>query len=158
ARRTIINESFEPAIVGTNPILNDLKSLPTLDGYVATTPKPDAQMVLISHRDDPVLATWQYGLGRVVAWTSDALGLWTANWLRWQDAARWWANLVTWTLPSPDSALDVSGKVVNGEGQLSVDLPSDTPVTTSDQQQVQAHIVAPDHSQETVSLQPTAPE
>jgi uncharacterized membrane protein len=92
ARRSIINERFVPAIVGSHPILTGLGPLPKLDGYVATTPKPTAQMVLVSHRDDPVLAVWQYGLGRVAAWTSDALGLWTSQWLSWNEAAQWWAN------------------------------------------------------------------
>jgi Putative glutamine amidotransferase len=155
ARRTIINESFTPAVVGTHPILTGLKGFPNLDGYVSTTPKPAAQMVLVSHRDDPVLAVWQYGLGRVVAWTSDALGLWTSHWLQWNQAAQWWANLVTWTLPSPDSSMNINGKVINGSGQITVDLPT---MQASSQQQVEARIIAPDRSQQTINLQPTAPQ
>ncbi len=154
ARRTIINEPFVPAVVGTHPILTGLKGLPTLDGYVATTPKPAAQMVLVSHRDDPVLAVWQYGLGRVAAWTSDALGLWTSHWLQWNQAAQWWANLVTWTLPAPNSSMNINGQIVDGNGQITVDLPT---TQASAQQQVTVHIIAPDHSQ-TVSLQPAAPQ
>ncbi len=158
ARRTIINETFTPAVIGSHPLLTGLTALPSLDGYVATTPKPNAQMILVSHRDDPVLAAWQYGLGRAVAWTSDDQGLWTTNWLQWKDAARWWANLVTWTLPTPDSALNINSKVVNGTGQLTVDLPAGTTTGVTGTQQVQARIIAPDHSQETAALQPTAPE
>lgn len=157
SRRSIINEPFTPAIVGANPILTGLTALPGLDGYVATTPKPAAQLVLISHKDDPVLAVWQYGLGRVVAWTSDALGLWTTKWLQWSDSARWWANLVTWTLPSPDSALTINGQVIGATGHLTVDLPAGSS-NTSGSQQVQAHIITPDFSQEIVTLQPTAPQ
>ena len=45
-------------------------------------PKP-AGLVVLSHVTkhglDPILAQWQYGLGRVVAWTSDAQGRWSAN-------------------------------------------------------------------------------
>jgi uncharacterized membrane protein len=155
ARRTVINEPFVPAVVGTHPILTGLTGLPTLDGYVATTPKPTAQMVLISHRDDPVLAVWQYGLGRVVAWTSDALGLWTSHWLQWNQAAQWWANLVTWTLPTPNSSMNINGQIVDGNGQITVDLPT---TQASNQQQVTAHIIASDHSQQTINLQPTAPQ
>ena len=157
-RRAIINEPFVPAVVGSHPILTGLGALPQLTGYVATTPKPTGQLVLISHKDDPVLAVWQYGLGRVAAWTSDALGLWTANWLQWKDAARWWANLVTWTLPAPDSSLNVNATVTGGSGHLTVDLPPGTTVGPASQQQVQVKIIAPDLSQETVTLQPTAPQ
>ncbi len=155
ARRTVINEPFVPTIVGTHPILTGLNTLPTLDGYVATTPKPAAQMVLVSHRDDPVLAVWQYGLGRVAAWTSDALGLWTSHWLQWKQAAQWWANLVTWTLPASDSSMNINGQIVNGNGQITVDLPT---TQANKQQQVGVHIIAPDHSQQTINLQPAAPQ
>ena len=159
ARRAIIEEPFFPAIVGSHPILTGLGPLPQLDGYVATTPKPAAQMVLISRLDDPVLATWQYGLGRVAAWTSDALGLWTSNWLNWGNAARWWANLVTWTLPPPNSQLIVNGEIVGGNGHITVDLPPEvSPASGSvSQQQVQIKILAPDLSQQTVTLHPSAP-
>lgn len=159
ARRAIIEEPFVPAIIGSHPILTGLSSLPQLTGYVATTPKAAAQIVLTSHLDDPVLAVWQYGLGRVAAWTSDALGLWTANWLRWSDAARWWANLVTWTVSTPDSQLIVNGEIVGGNGHIIVDLPSEISPTSGpvNQQQAQVKIIAPDLSQQTVTLQPTAP-
>jgi uncharacterized membrane protein len=157
ARRAIVEEPFIPAIVGAHPILTGLGSLPQLDGYVATTPKPAAQLVLISQEDDPVLAVWQYGLGRVAAWTSDALGLWTANWLRWNNAPLWWANLITWTLPTPDSQLIVNGEIANGSGHIIMDLPPGTQAPPGSQQQVQATIIAPDLSQQTITLQPTAP-
>jgi uncharacterized membrane protein len=159
ARRAIIEEPFVPAIVGSHPILTGIGSLPQLTGYVATTPKPAAQQVLISRLDDPVLAVWQYGLGRVVAWTSDALGLWTANWVSWSNAARWWANLVTWTLSTPDSQLIVNGEIAGGNGHVIVDLPPATSLAPGSvsQQQVQVKIIAPDLSQQTITLQPTAP-
>ncbi|HET8852939.1 MAG TPA: VWA domain-containing protein, partial [Ktedonobacteraceae bacterium] len=157
ARRAIVEEPFIPAIVGAHPILTGLAPLPQLEGYVATTPKTAAQLVLISQEDDPVLAVWQYGLGRVAAWTSDALGLWTANWLRWSEAPRWWANLVTWTLPTPDSQLIVNGEIANGSGHVTVDLPPGTQIGAASQQQVQVKIIAPDLSQQTLTLQPTAP-
>ncbi len=158
-QQATINETFTPAIVEPHPILAGLGPLPQLHGYVATTPKPAAQVVLISNLGDPVLAVWQYGLGRVVAWTSDALGLWTANWLRWSTAARWWANLVTWTLPAPNSQLIVNGEATPGSGHITVELPSGSSFSTGSvgQQAVQVEIVAPDLSQQAITLQPTAP-
>jgi uncharacterized membrane protein/Mg-chelatase subunit ChlD len=158
ARRSLINDTFTPAVVGSQPILSGLTGFPTLGGYVATTPKSAAQMVLVSHLDDPVLAVWQYGLGRVAAWTSDALGLWTKNWLTWDDSAHWWSNLVTWTLPaSGSSALSINDQVINGSAQITVDLP---PGTSSEggQQQIKIHMIAPDLSQQDIKLQPTAPD
>lgn len=106
-----------------------------------------------------MLAVWQYGLGRVAAWTSDALGLWTANWLSWGDAARWWANLVTWTLPTPDSQLLVNGQISGGNGHIIVNLPAGTLSASQSisQQQAQVNIITPDLSQQMLILQPTAP-
>ncbi len=158
AKRNIINETFVPEVVGTHPLLTGLAGFPSLDGYVATTPKPEAQLVLISQHDDPVLAAWQYGLGRAVAWTSDALGLWTSRWLQWKDAAQWWANLVTWSLPAQTSAMDINGRVTGDKGQITVDLPPGTSANAGNLQQAQAHIIAPDASQQNISLQPTAPD
>src|SRR5258708_19280077 len=88
ARRATIEEPFVPAIITSHPILTGLGALPQLNGYVATTPKPAAQQVLISHLDDPVLAVWQYGLGRGASWPSDALGLWPPNLLTLIEAPR----------------------------------------------------------------------
>ena len=156
-RRAIINEPFVPALVSNHPILTGLGALPGLTGYVATTPKATAQIVLISHKDDPVLAVWQYGLGRVAAWTSDALGLWTANWLRWRESPHWWANLVTWTLPSPDSSLNVNATVTGGSSHITVDIPPGTGAGSTVNQQMQVKIIAPNRAQEIIGLQPTAP-
>src|SRR5213078_3651273 len=54
----------------------------------------------MSHQEDPVLATWRYGLGRSAAFTSDAKAKWAVLWLRWRDFNKFWAQLVRWTLRS----------------------------------------------------------
>jgi hypothetical protein len=72
-------------------------------GYNGTTPKPAAQTVLVSDRDDPVLAQWQYGLGRAVAWTSDASGRWASSWVGWTNFNRFFSQLVRWTFPGDES-------------------------------------------------------
>ena len=54
----------------------------------------------MSHQEDPVLATWRYGLGRSAAFTSDAKAKWGVLWLRWRDFNKFWAQLTRWTLRS----------------------------------------------------------
>src|SRR5438094_7308566 len=71
----------------------DWKAVPPLGGYVATTLKQAAELVLMSHQEDPVLATWRYGLGRAAAFTSDAKAKWGVLWLRWADFNKFWAQL-----------------------------------------------------------------
>jgi uncharacterized membrane protein/Mg-chelatase subunit ChlD len=100
----IIEEPFFPILTSSSPILRGLEDgLPQLLGYNGTTPKGAAQTVLVSSRDDPVLAQWQYGLGRSVAWTSDASGRWALNWLNWSGFNQFFAQLVEWTFPGEES-------------------------------------------------------
>ena len=100
----IIEETFFPSQASESPILDEISGgLPQLLGYNGTTPKPAAQTVLVSDRDDPVLAQWQYGLGRAVAWTSDASGRWAASWVGWTNFNRFFSQLVRWTFPGDES-------------------------------------------------------
>ena len=100
----IIEEPFFPILTSSSPILRGLEDgLPQLLGYNGTTPKTAAQTVLVSSRDDPVLAQWQYGLGRAVAWTSDASGRWALSWLAWPGFNQFFAQLVEWTFPGDES-------------------------------------------------------
>jgi uncharacterized membrane protein len=100
----IVEEPFFPILTSSSPILRGLEDgLPRLLGYNGTTPKATAQTVLVSTRDDPVLAQWQYGLGRAVAWTSDASGRWARNWVGWEGFNQFFTQLVSWTFPGEES-------------------------------------------------------
>lgn len=107
----IIEEPFLPAPTGVgSPILRglDLAEAPPLLGYNGATPKAAARLVLLTPRSDPLLATWQYGLGRSAAWSSDLGGRWAKEWLDWPDFPRFAAQLVGWTLPTPgDERMDL---------------------------------------------------
>src|SRR5258708_17927220 len=78
-RSYIIEQEFTPALSANSQIMQGLADsqgnirLPSLKGYIATTPKDTATVILTAPGyNDPLLAAWQYGLGRAVAWTSDA--------------------------------------------------------------------------------------
>ncbi len=102
AKRSYVVETlFYPVPVSTwTPVL-DISATPALRGYVATTPKTAAQVVWQATQGDPLLAIWQYGLGRSVAWTSDATGRWSADWISWDAFARFWGGVVRDVLPAP---------------------------------------------------------
>jgi uncharacterized membrane protein len=129
------NEALKPWIVEGNitPRLSSLaevlpgiplEAFPSLTGYVATTPRAAADVVLKSPQGDPLLATWQYGLGRVVAWTSDAEGRWTAALLNWPSANRFFGDMVRYSLPqSSDPALQVETQVQADHTHLLVTSP-----------------------------------
>jgi uncharacterized membrane protein len=129
-----------------------LDTLPALTGYVATTPRAAADVVLKSPQGDPLLATWQYGLGRVVAWTSDAEGRWTADLLRWPSANRFFGDIVRYSLPqSGDPALQVETQVRGDHTHLLVTAPSDSGASVS------VSAVTPDLSDATLTLSSTGP-
>jgi uncharacterized membrane protein len=100
----IVEEPFFPILTSSSPILRGLdQGLPRLRGYNGTTAKPAAQTVLVTSRDDPLLAQWQYGLGRSVAWTSDSTGRWARDWLGWTGFSRFFSQLVSWTFPGEET-------------------------------------------------------
>lgn len=99
-RSYIFEDPFVPALVANSPILDglNLSAVPQLLGYVATTPKNTATVIFTGPEDDPILASWQYGLGRSVAFTSDATLRWGAQWVGWDQYTRFWNQVVRWTI------------------------------------------------------------
>ncbi|PZN07196.1 MAG: VWA domain-containing protein, partial [Bacillota bacterium] len=74
--------------------------LPPLGGYVVTSPKEQAEVLLVSDEQDPVLAAWRYGSGHALAWTSGTAGPWAGAWLGEGQPAytRLWASAADWLL------------------------------------------------------------
>jgi uncharacterized membrane protein len=99
-RSYILENPFVPSISATSPIIDGITAAPSLLGYVATSPKQTAQVILRGPApyNDPLLASWQYGLGRSVAFTSDATAHWAENWVNWSDFVRFWSQAVRWTI------------------------------------------------------------
>lgn len=154
ARLGIVEGKFYPQELSANPMVRDLRQVAPLYGYVATTPKPAAEIVLASAKLDPILAAWQFGLGRSVAWTSDAAGLWTRDWLRAPGANRFWANLVSWVFPPAGAThLFVSASSTQGQGHISVSTPSALGASPS----VTAQVLTPGLTTTTIQLEPSAP-
>ena len=100
SKSAIIDEPFIPQYVKPTQVLIgiDLELAPFLLGYVATQPRPTAEIFLVSHRGDPLLASWQYGLGKSVAFTSDAKARWASDWLEWPGYGKFWTQLVRDTM------------------------------------------------------------
>ena len=122
-----VQEPFQPSVNdGDYPMLAGIDSVPKLYGYIATSEKELAQTYIHSHEDHPILAGWNYGLGRSIAFTSDVKPGWGADWIEWENFGRFWGQVVSWTLPSTDEAADFDLTVThqNGRGQLFIDMAS----------------------------------
>jgi uncharacterized membrane protein len=122
ARSYIVEEEFVPTTADNSAIVKGIAGVPPLKGYVATQPRPNATLALVTKRNEPLLAHWQYGLGRVAAWTSDAKGRWASNWVSWGEFPRFWSQLVRWTVPeAPQSGLQVQTRTVGERIYVSAD-------------------------------------
>ncbi|MCP4543377.1 MAG: VWA domain-containing protein [Chloroflexi bacterium] len=121
-RSYIVEEPFFPRQTSTSPILTGIDTVPQLAGYVATTPKSASRVILSTHQDDPLLAAWQYGLGRSVAWTSDATSRWAQRWVEWEGFGRFWGQVVRWTIVErTDVPVEVNVALEGEEAHVTVD-------------------------------------
>jgi len=105
---------------------------PPLYGFVRTTPKDNALVRVlietpkIGEYKFPILATWQYGLGRSAAFTSDARTLakgsafWDKDWANSDLHAKFWEQTVDYILRPNESGqhLFLTTKLENGKIQL----------------------------------------
>ena len=93
-----------PHIGELGPMLSGIREseLPPVARWAVTRARPGAEVRLyvdIAGRRDPVLATWQYELGRVAAVPVD-FQAGAAAWPQWQGFARLWTQLVLWAAPA----------------------------------------------------------
>jgi Mg-chelatase subunit ChlD len=100
ARSLAQEGSFIPILGNRSQVTADLQATPPLYGYVLTRPKTTAQLPLLIGEEDPLLASWQRGLGRVSAWTSDATARWSGDWLPWDGYVEFWGKVVGDVLPA----------------------------------------------------------
>jgi Mg-chelatase subunit ChlD len=122
ASRNFITEGeFFPEVTSDDEVVSGLTSSPPLLGYVATTAKGQATTLLrIGPDRDPLLATWQAGLGRVSSWTSDAND-WAQQWSSWDGFVDFFSGVVKDTLPAGDNAGAVQADVRDGQIRVTID-------------------------------------
>ncbi len=106
-REAILLGDIQPHLSAQSPALRGLRpqDIPQVSGYDITVAKDDAVTALTSDAGDPLLAHWQYGLGRVLAFTSEAGQGWGEGWYDWPDFDTFWNQSVRWTMGSPASKL-----------------------------------------------------
>lgn len=87
-------------------------STPPLLGFVAVTARENADVWLWTDKDKerPLLASWHYGLGKSMAFTSDARDRWADRWLPWGGYAVLWQRWIRWLLPQPEQVSGVESE------------------------------------------------
>ena len=159
-RNAIVEGQAAAVVADPSPILRSISGdLPALSGYVATTRKDRAVTALETEAGQPLLAHWQYGLGRVVAWTSEAQQGWTSEWANWPDAARFWSQAVRWSLPAPVQSEFQPFVSVGPDGRsVSMTVQAlDAEGRFADLQDTRATVLSPDGSAHEVALPQRGP-
>jgi Ca-activated chloride channel family protein len=158
SRDLLIEKPFIPSIVAATGPLKGIpqNNLPPMRGYVLTYPKPRAELLMRADKD-PLLVSWRYGLGRVLAFTSDLSGRWGKDWVAWQGFPQWASQL----------ARDAMRKIL--ETRMHTDFNADgesikvvTDLVSRDGKflnhlKLKANITAPNRTSQEQTLQQTAP-
>lgn len=149
----IKNRTFYPSVQNNSPILDGIEQITELDGYIGTTSKGRAEVLLKSDIEEPILATWQFGLGRTAAWTSDMNGKWTAKWLQSAEGSTILRNTLSWVMKKQaDVDVKVRGEREGEGSKLTVTMPYDKEVTEMD-----AIVISADGNQTKTKLSMNAP-
>ncbi|MGC8889431.1 MAG: VWA domain-containing protein [bacterium] len=130
SRPYIVEKKFYPAINESDEFLKGIEKFPIFKGYVSTTLKPNAKQVLTALNKEPLLAQWRYGLGKVIAFTSDDGRRWGSDWVSAPIYSKFWAQIVRWisqeTSPyhivvstyQKDENMKVSVDIIDSEGRF----------------------------------------
>jgi uncharacterized membrane protein len=158
-KSAIYEEPFKPQLRSSSELVRGIGAteFPTLLGYVATTPKPRAETPLWTDKGDPLLAHWQYGLGRAVAFTSDAKPKWGRVWLNWDKYQQFWSQTAQWSLrrlENSDFTTEVT--VDRGEGLINVEA-LDEKGNYRNFLNLQTVIASPKGERQSVRLEQTGP-
>lgn len=159
SKSLIVEQPFTPRMDTSSPELSgiDAGSTPPLLGYVATSAKPAARVLAVSHKNDPILATWQYGLGRSAAFTSDCKARWAAHWLTWPDYNKFWAQVLRSTMrKSGPRDFQTTVDVESGVGHVVVDA-VDEKGNFLNLLKFAGSVVPPDLKAHAVSIEQTGP-
>ncbi len=165
ARPLIVERELQPQIAGWHEILVGIEEFPPISGFVMSTIKsnPLVEAPLLSpfpvnSENASLLATWQYGLGRSVAFTTDAGHRWAKDWTSWEGYDKFFTQLVRWAMrPAGDTGnFSVSTQIRDGRIQVVVDAldKDDEFVNFLD---VHASVVGPTMKVTDVQLAQTAP-
>lgn len=99
SRTYIVEELFQPVIYQSEWASLFTDGVPEINAYIAATPKSTAAVAIESREEDPVLAAWNYGLGRTIAYTSSS-GPWSGGFQSWKNWPAFWNRTIAESLPS----------------------------------------------------------
>lgn len=125
-KRELIWEGEPISPHAVNPAAEAMRGiggLPAISGYIITSDREGLSLITAraGEENDPLLAQWQYGLGRAVAYTSDAGARWSEQWLSWGRYRAFWDQHVRWAMrPTGSANVSVQTQTVGDETRVTV--------------------------------------
>ena len=123
-------ENVPPRLVYRHEMLQGIdEPLPPLKGFVMTTVKENPLVEVLMLSPDPaetenatILASWTYGLGRSVVFTTDAGQNWAKAWEGWKDYDKFFSQMIRWSMrPLGDQGnFSVATNTKDGKAQIIV--------------------------------------
>lgn len=103
------------------PFLRGLPAqMPPIEGFVLTTPKPEASLFMVvpdsKGEPMPLLASWRYGAGQVLALTTEAAGPWSQQWQAMPSYPALWSQAIRQFLPGVERSDLALGVIRRGDG------------------------------------------
>ncbi len=161
--KTLREEPFRPLVKKTVEAFKgiDFKTAPTLLGYVTTKAKETSEVLLeapaVGDKPDPLLARWQYGLGKTAAFTSDLKDRWAVEWLKWNGYPKFWSQLVRDTMRRRDNdQFDFRVERDNNEAKITINA-VEKDGQFRNKLQAQVRIIAPDQNVSEIPIRQVAP-
>ena len=156
SRSLIVEGEFSVRLGKASGPIGTLRSFPSIKGYTLAAAKETAETHLKLEDDDPLLATWQVGLGKVVAFTSSLDPAWGQAWLEWDGLPQLFRQCVRWCAKQIDDEGFVAEAQVEG-GEIEIRATArraDQPVNLL---ALAADVVTPGGRRESVPLPQVAP-
>ena len=99
-------DGLTPRVRFPHEMIQGIESVPPITGFVMTTlkEKPLLEVSLISPlpegdgANNTILASWTFGLGKTVAFTTDAGKRWASAWTDWENYDKFFSQMVRWSM------------------------------------------------------------
>ena len=144
----IIEEDFVPSMVRSS-FVPFRTGVPQFNGYIGSTLKPQGEGIIFTHRDHPLYARMQYGLGRTVAFTTDTYGMWSKNFLQSSEFPNFWMDTLNWVSGRGNYG-DIAASISLKDAGAEIDILVGTPL--EEDERIEITIVDEEGNKESVNV------
>lgn len=140
-----------PLLPITGYVLSTVKDSPLVE-LAVTAPRP-------AGATNAVLASWSYGAGRALVWTTDAGQRWAASWSGWESYDKLFTQMMRWAMRSAadDSQFMLFTSVEGDEVLVTLNALAEDEDSFANFLAVSGSVIGPDLSSSPLALEQVAP-